>query len=92
MKAWITKYALTRGVYIADGEIECGNFLRVRHLRRNGGGYFRPGEWHETAEAAREAVVGLVQAKARNLDKVREKLNGILAALSDGHLPMNPRR
>jgi hypothetical protein len=83
--AWITKYALTKGIIKAEVE-ECenaaGEFRGMIALRRSGVSwpqYFHgeSKEWHRTYEAALEKADEMRQAKIKSLQKQIAKLQGV---------------
>jgi hypothetical protein len=68
-RAWITKYALTRGVGVAVVE-DCGD-----GLVRIGAYYLGEGrEWHRTRESAVKRVEDMRAAKIASLKRKIEKL------------------
>lgn len=58
MKVWVTKYALTRGIFQAEGE-RWKNFFDAR-----GEGFLNSNEWRETKEGA------IACAEHMRLDKI----------------------
>lgn len=73
MKAYITKYALTRGILIKDGEISDSGYFRVEgdYNSYGGGEYFiRKNHAVENAEERRIK-------KLKSLDKQIKKLSDI---------------
>ncbi len=69
MKVWITKHALTKGVYAEEAELRAAGNILIE----SPGGYlqfFGNGEWHKTKSAAiakaKEMIVGeLASLKVR---------------------------
>jgi hypothetical protein len=82
--AWITKYALTKGIIESEVE-ECGNVAGelggMVALRRAGSldQYFHGEgkEWHRTYEAALKKADEMRQAKIKSLQKQIAKLQGV---------------
>ncbi len=50
MKIWVTKYALTTGIFSADAEVNSG--VAIVPMFRVPTQYFHGNDWHETPEAA----------------------------------------
>jgi hypothetical protein len=84
--AWITKYALTKGIIQAEVE-ECGNALgefggMIFLYKKSGESwpqYFHGEgkEWHRTHEAALKKADEMRQAKIKSLQKQIAKLQGV---------------
>lgn len=77
MKVWISKYALTQGVYAIDAEL-CGqsspNMIRDLNNRSGYGGYFYRPDWHETEDAAIVRAETMRDSKLISLRKQIVKL------------------
>lgn len=74
MKYWISKYALTRGIFEIEGiHDDFGNSLQYKD---NTGwlGFYYKGEYHETEAAARSAAEEMRTKKIASLRKQIEKL------------------
>lgn len=69
MKVWLTKYALTQGITIAEVELNAATpGIAARDL-----GHYRvylyPSEWHRTIQAAQVTAEALRQRKIVSLEK-----------------------
>jgi hypothetical protein len=80
MKVWITKFALTRGILVAEtiGEVQ-DNIVRVPkhsgfHKGRYHSGYYSDTEWYRTEEEAVAHAEKLRDTKLRNLRRQIDKL------------------
>lgn len=76
MKVWITKYALTQGVFIRDVE-DCGDGMVADHSTRYVAYYHREGrDWHRTRKSAIDRVEEMrgdaIAAAQRKLDKLKK--------------------
>lgn len=74
MKVFITKYALTTGIFAADVE-DCGNGM-VREAVRFGS-FFHGKEWHLTREAAIKHAEVMRLKKVHSLNKQIAKLEAL---------------
>jgi len=78
LKAWITKYALTKGIIEIEGRIS-DNFPSMFCFKR-GVGYYEEtahGEgkdWHRTKESALARAEEMRIAKLKSLDKQMKKI------------------
>lgn len=69
MKVWITKYALTIGIFEAEGDADV---LGVGLFRRTGiYTAYPPGTWHKTKESAIQRANIM---KANKLDSLRKQI------------------
>ena len=76
MKVWITKYALSRGVYEAEVE-ETNQTGMVVHRQEGLYPAYYQGEgtdWHRTEEAAKTRASAMAKAKIASLKKQISKL------------------
>lgn len=76
MKVWITKYALTQGIYETEGEIAKSNsdmFCTPKIMESYASYYFKP-YWHETKEDAIAHAEKLRAAKIKSLEKQLAKI------------------
>lgn len=81
MKVWITKYALSSGIFEANAEI-CANISQdmIRLTREGRYEELFHGEgkdWHLTEEGARERLKELKERKVRSLLKQISKIESI---------------
>ena len=85
-KVWITKYALTTGVYTAENVRLCGGEISrtiavpqdtTLHLVF----YVHKPHWHETEDEARAQVQKMVNAALKSLRKKRDKLDAVMAGV-----------
>lgn len=86
-RVWITKYALTKGIFeLADVEqaVEISDGMIVETTGSYRNRYHGEGrEWHRTCESAVTKVMEMIAAKRKSvaaalakLDKLEEKLKG----------------
>lgn len=79
MKVFITKYALTVGIFQVDAEIHGGSSNMISCKR--GGAFstefFHGKDWHCTAEKAVERAEEMRAAKIKSLEKQITKLKGM---------------
>jgi hypothetical protein len=84
LHVWVTKYALTQGIFEADAVLELGiqpngSFITVRKLgaRRYDCCFHGEGlEWHRTLEGAKAKSELMRQKKIASLKKAIAKLEG----------------
>lgn len=84
MKVWITKYALTRGIFAVVAE-DCGNDM-VKFKGGNPGNVYAHGEgreWHRTREAAETRALAMRDAKVLSLQKQIKKLQAMTFEVAD---------
>lgn len=76
MKFWITKYALTKGVYSIDGEVHptIGKGQLLVGLHHCGVFHGEGREWHRTREAA---VVRANQMRLAKIKSLQKQLAGL---------------
>jgi hypothetical protein len=89
VKVWITKYALTSGVFVADADPYAasadGTAVCARDRYHT---LFRKPDWHDNQEATSARVKTMIGARRKALAKENAKLDGIDIALAAGTLPM----
>lgn len=74
MKVWITKYALTKGIYEAEvADAEPGETMVVQKTGY-GFNYFHRNDWHRTEEEAKKRADEMRVAKLASLRKQVNKL------------------
>ncbi len=81
MKVWITKYALTQGIYEAEVEQSTAAPNMVSQKQKNTYDICYHGEgrdWHRTEEAARVKANKMVQDKISALKKQLIKLEKVV--------------
>lgn len=81
MKVWITKYALTQGIYEAEVEQSKSSPSMVSQRRANTYDICYHGEgkdWHRTPEAARAKATKMVEDKIKSLKKQLKKLENMV--------------
>lgn len=91
-KVWITKYALTTGVYTAEDVEQSGRMIQVGFTDRYGHrvvSYVHKPHWHETEDEARVQVQKTVDAALKSLKKRQAKLDAVMASVQ-GPLPTKP--
>lgn len=76
MKAFITKYALTQGIYEIEAEIcHSINPDMISNINRQNNCYHGEGkDWHRTKESAIERANAMRATKIKNLQKQISKL------------------
>lgn len=95
-KVWITKYALTKGVYTAENVVQRRsiNDQMIEVQYKTASGYIssfcihKP-YWHTTEDEARAQVVKMVEGKMKALIKKKHHLNKVLASV-EGAVPTKP--
>ena len=78
MKVWITKYALTKGIIEADGELTSSESVSI--LNRGLSlptHWFYKGDWHSDKQTAIKKAEEMRQNKIVSLKKQIEKLEGM---------------
>lgn len=95
-KVWITKYALTKGVYTAENVVQrrsiTDQMIEIQY--KTSTGYMshfcihKP-YWHTTEDEARAQVVKMVERKMKSLIKSKHHLNKVLASV-EGSVPSKP--
>lgn len=79
VRIWITKFALTRGVYTAEeAQIEDGMAVVPQSGFPRSVVFHRP-HWHLTREEAEARVAEMVKAERRSLGKKLKKLDALPA-------------
>ena len=74
MKVWITKYALTKGIIEAEGEV-VRDHPNIFYANEIVNGLFGEGkEWHRTKESAIQKAEEMRQKKIASLKKQIKKL------------------
>ena len=85
MRVWITKYALTTGVFTA--EVERSQLddaeKRIIHRQDTHSDYYLKPDWHETKKEAEQRVLVMIEAKIKSLRKSLEKYNSMLAQVKE---------
>lgn len=78
MKVWITKYALTQGVYEVEGEASFrdGMFCVPRSEKSFAAYYHKP-DWHETKEEAIAQAEKMREAKVKSLERQLAKIQAM---------------
>jgi predicted oxidoreductase len=75
MKVWITKYALTDGIIVADVEVDrLGGVATVTWSPVTGGEHFHGRDWHTTLEGALDRVKQMIDTKRKSLAKQTAQL------------------
>lgn len=72
---YITKYALTKGILEAQGEIRGGETnMAIVPVSNSGHHYYHRQDWHLTFEAAQERVREMAVARRKSLQKALDAL------------------
>lgn len=77
MKVWITKYALTLGLFEANVEERAGGEVRLTDYLPSAHGFLFHGEgreWHRTLESALARCEVMRDAKLKSLEKQAAKV------------------
>lgn len=75
MKVWITKYALTRGIIEADGELTSSDSVIILNRGLSLPTYwFYKGDWHSNKQSAIKKAEEMRQKKIESLKKQIKKL------------------
>lgn len=75
MKVWITKYALTTGVFTRSVE-DCGDGMVADRSSSFSAHYLGEGrDWHRTRASAVKRVEAMRAAKFKSIEKLIAKLN-----------------
>lgn len=86
IEVYVTKYALTSGVFRCNGEAcegTTGHMIRIRC--RGFAEYFHGADWHTTEAAAKARVLDMIDAKKTSLHKQLAKLEQLsLSIAKDG--------
>lgn len=80
MKVWITKYALSSGIFQIEGEISATNqdAIKVQRAGRYPELFWKEGkDWHKTEESAKEHCRLMREAKISSLNKQIQKLKNL---------------
>jgi len=77
MKAYITKYALTKGIFEEEGEVKpnCPDLLIVRVKGKPH--FYRGKEWHTSRTDAEERAEAMRARRVEKLKAQLEKLQGL---------------
>jgi hypothetical protein len=77
-KVWVTKYALTSGVIVAEADISHD----MATFRTEGGFtvHFHGEDWHASKESAEVRFMKMIEAKRKSLQKQIKKLDALEAA------------
>ncbi len=89
MKVWITKYALTSGVFVAEAK-RCETVLDGNMVEVGRGDYLHGSQWQETEDAAIARVMTMIGARRKALAKESAKLDAMVGAIQNGKLPIKP--
>lgn len=91
MRVYITKYALTQGIWEADAEV-CSNvsfdMIRAKIPSCFGLPYFHKGEWFLSLEEAVKRAEQLRQKKLLNLQSQIAKLEALTIKVIQKHEPV----
>lgn len=79
-EVWITKYALTKGVYKALNAEHC-RAISERMISLEGNCFHTP-DWHTTEDAARARVLEMVDAELSALARKRAKMEKLKETFS----------
>lgn len=69
MKVYITRYALTEGIYLAEVELSQTDDSRVTVLHGHHSGIFRRPDWHVTVTGAINRAEKMRKEKIQSLQK-----------------------
>jgi hypothetical protein len=74
VKVFITKYALTKGIIEAEGEVD-GTMVVMIDPKRGYRWYAHGNDWHRSLPAAESRTVEMRNNKIKSLKKQIDKLN-----------------
>ncbi|MCD8491128.1 MAG: hypothetical protein LRY51_04085 [Geovibrio sp.] len=76
MKVWITKYALSEGIFVIDGEVQEDfvSYRRPKHDRLGMQSFAHGKEWHKNEADALAHVEEMKKKKIQSLQKQIDKL------------------
>lgn len=78
MKVWITKYALTSGIFVEDGchvVINHSGCISVKKSIRHGGTvFYHDRDWHADRDSAIKRAYEMLERKRISLNKQLDKL------------------
>jgi len=78
MTAWITKYALTMGIFPIEYQVCISDNEMIIDIRPNAGGsYYHKNEWHSSKEEAIKYAKAMKIKKIQSLDKKIKKLEAL---------------
>lgn len=77
MKAWITKYALTSGIFEAEGSVTRQGGFRGRPVQGGLDQYFYGADFHLTKEEAITRAEEMRVRKLQSLDKQIKKVSAL---------------
>jgi hypothetical protein len=80
MRAWITKYALTSGVFTVEAELCSDTTARMIKFRRSSEHYVEYAhgmDWHTSRSDAMDRVDDMIAAKIKSLQKQLKKLESM---------------
>lgn len=82
VKAYITKHALTEGVYVVEGRVEGDMFVCSNGACRQ---YFHGKDWHTSLESAKSRAVEMRDRKIESLQKQLARLQDLkIADMTNG--------
>lgn len=84
MKAWITKYALTQGIFVKEAEINLApdsRMITIKSISYRKEYYCKP-DWYETEAEARANAEDRRQAKLCSLKKQIDYIEKLVISVS----------
>lgn len=75
MKVWITKYALTTGIFTTDVESTFSDGM----VKATWPAYYHKGEWHKTEKEALERARDMAKRKLASLKNSAKKVEDMIA-------------
>ena len=77
-KYWITKYALTQGIFQVDAELAESSDTMIHARKPNGfASYYHRNEWHHTKQAAVARAKEMQKKKLISLQKQIKKIEAL---------------
>ena len=76
-KAYITKYALTRGIQCVDAEDTLSSTMIVYRPEGSMPQFFHKPHWHDDKFRATDRVRAMIASKRRSIAKVLKKLDDV---------------
>lgn len=77
MKVWITKYAISKGIYEADADVEMDKGMCTVRLEGFWPQYFHGNDWHTDKQAAVARAEEMRIKKLQSLNKQMKKLSAL---------------
>ncbi|NIP54118.1 MAG: hypothetical protein GWN00_01475 [Aliifodinibius sp.] len=77
IEVYVTKYALTTGIYKINAQISSKYPKLIRDVNFPDG-FYRGNEWHTDFESAKITAQEMAKKKLKSLEKARDKINKLI--------------